>query len=1101
MALEAAEGLRRELDIEFAPGLNEELAATAIWGSQQAMLEPSCRFEGVFGLWYGKGPGVDRATDALKHGNSAGTTRHGGVLVLAGDDPGAKSSTLAHQSESALIHCGIPILHPADVQDVVDFGAIGFALSRFSGAWAALKCMTDVVDSSRTVDLGFESSEMVLPELDEPPQLYLSDWEVPPLMSEERLLTVRLPRAQAFARANRVDRVVGSASGSLGIVASGKAFHDVRQALLHLGIDDARAQALGIAILKVGLVWPLEAHTARDFARGRSHLLVVEEKSPIVEQQLARLLVNETGHATLEGKLDDRGEPLIPVAGELEPLELAAALRRWLLSRGVGAELPEAPQLRARLDVTSADLTRTPAFCAGCPHNTSTLVPEGSLAMGGIGCHGMAAWMPERHTVGYTQMGGEGATWIGRSPFVERDHVFQNMGDGTYFHSGVLAVRAAVAAGVHMTFKILANGSAAMTGGQVLEGHTRESVDVVSAIVAQLRAEGVQTIAVISGEPDTLAGALPSRVELHDRSRLEEVQRRFRDAPAVSAIVYDQVCAAEARRLRKRGQMAEPEERIVINELVCEGCGDCNVVSNCIAVEPIETELGRKRTINQSACNKDYSCLGGYCPSFATVTGAAPRASAIGEFEVPFDVPDPTERIGGQDPVNILVAGIGGTGVVTVGALLGMAAHLEGLPCSVLDVTGLAQKNGPVTSEVRVATDGDELGAARIPNLAADVVLGCDPVVAAAPYVLDKLHGSTDVIVDTRVAPTAAFAQNPDLVLGTAPMTGAIERAIEDPAHLRPIPATELAESLFGDAIYANPLLLGYALQLGLLPVSLSGLERAVELNGRDVEVNKRALHWGRAAAVDLDAALRAFGRKREPASAETPVAALRRIVADRRAFLVDYQDEAYAGGYERQVRRFQALDEELGKGRSLELSLGVARYYFKLLAYKDEYEVARLWTSSAFSEQLASEFEGTPRVEIHLAPQMLNRRDRRTGRAKKIRFGPWVRPVLELIARGKRFRGTALDIAGKTAHRRWERSLIREYEQMLDRIAEETTAANYEVAVELAELPEQIRGYDTVKEATARAAQERRKELLGLLSFDPPVAVDRARLNAIAGS
>jgi indolepyruvate ferredoxin oxidoreductase len=1094
MALWEAQRFLDAHDVRFEPGVNEDLAATAVWGSQQASLHARPRYDGVFGVWYGKGPGVDRSCDALKHGNYAGASRHGGVLVLCGDDPGARSSSIAHQSEPALIHCAIPILNPSDVQEYLDLGLAGFALSRFSGSWIAMKCLTDTVDSARSVEVGAQRMRFAEPADFSPPPggLHIA-WANLPLQVEQRLYQQRLPAVHAFARANGLDRVAlgaGSEPGRrLGIVTTGKAYLDVRQALGDLGIDARRAAEIGLEIYKVALVWPLEPEGARRFCAGLEDVLVVEEKRPILEEQLARLLYNEPQRPRLSGKHDDRGAPLVPAEGELAPAAVAAVIRRWLEQRlpELARALP--PPRTEALAGPAGGLVRLPSFCSGCPHNASTAVPEDSIALGGIGCHGMAVWLPERRTLAVTQMGGEGANWIGQAPFVETPHLFQNMGDGTYFHSGLLAVRAAVAAGVNVTYKILANGAVAMTGGQPIDGEPLLRGEVsVPEIARQLDAEGVRRIAVVADAPDKYPSdaRFPPGVTFHPREELDRVQRELRGLAGVTALIYDQACAAEARRLRKQGAYPEPERRVVIHELVCEGCGDCSVQSNCISIEPVETVFGRKRRIDQSSCNKDYSCLAGYCPSFATVVGAKLRkqsGAADPGGDAPFAaLPEPAVADLAR-PFDVLVTGIGGSGVVTVGALLGMAAHLEGKGCSVLDVTGLAQKNGPVTSHVRVAARAEELFATRIGAGNADLVLGCDVVVTAGAEALARMaRGRTTAIVNTRVAPTAEFATHPDLDLSPARMQQAIRAAAGDEGSAF-VAATDLARALLGDAIAANLFLVGYALQKGRIPVGLPALQRAIELNGRAVEMNRRALAWGRLAAVDLAAVQRAArpGLRAEPGAAGLEPAreeTLEAIVQHRSGFLAAYQDTTYARRYRALVERVAARERERC-GDALGLAPAVARYYAKLLAYKDEYEVARLWSDGSFRAQLEREFESWQRLEIHLAPQILNPRDPDTRRARKWRLGPWAFAAMRLLARLRFLRGSPFDPFGWTAHRRAERRLIRAYEATVDELLAGLSAETRELAVAIASVPEWIRGFDLVKDRHLEDARAKERELL----------------------
>jgi indolepyruvate ferredoxin oxidoreductase len=1094
LALWEARAFLERNHVRFEPGVNEDLAATAVWGSQLVHQTGQARYDGVFALWYGKGPGVDRSCDALKHGNYAGAAKHGGVLVLCGDDPGAKSSSIAHQSEPGLVHMGIPLLNPSNVQEYLDFGLYGWAASRYSGCWIGFKCLTDTVESASSVWIGPERTPIVLP----------SDFALPeamrsgaPVASEQALYHYRLPAVQAFVRANGLDRVVlDSRVRRLGIVTTGKAYLDVRQALTALGIDDALAAELGLSVYKVALSWPLEPEGARRFASGLSDVLVVEEKRGLVEEQLAALLYNLPERPRIEGKRDERGARLVPDVGELSPGAVEEVLRSWLERRapGAAARLRPRPQ-PAQLAVAATGLARMPAYCSGCPHNSSTVFPEGSIAGGGIGCHGMAAWMPSRRTTFFTHMGGEGANWVGMAPFTDTKHIFQHMGDGTYFHSGLLAIRQNVTAGTNITYKILVNGAVAMTGGQPIEGEALEGEITCPEIAWQLRAEGVQRIAVLSNDLAKYKGvSLPAGTTLHHRDQILPVQRELREVAGVSALIFDQTCAAELRRLRKRGELPEPERRVVINELVCEGCGDCSVQSNCISIEPVETEFGRKRRINQSTCNKDYSCLKGYCPSFASVVGGRLRRSARQEIDAgerfrDLPLPQPADA---TRPFEILVTGIGGTGVITIGALLGMAAHLEGRGVSVLDVTGLAQKNGPVTSHVRIADEPDALHATRIAGGAADLLLGCDIVVSTSPDNLAKLSsGRTTAIVNSHVTPTAAFADDPDLDLSSAGMEAALHGAVgEKDAHF--VRASELATALLGDAIFTNPFLMGYAFQLGRLPLGLGSLMRAMELNGRAVAENQRAFHWGRLAAHDRAAVERAAApgipRETQP---EAP-ATLTELVARRAEFLVGYQDERLAARYRERVERIAARERAVAP-ESDALARAVARYYFKLLAYKDEYEIARLWTGAGFRAQLDAQFEGDYRLELHLAPQILNRRDPETGRARKLALGPWFLGVLSVLARLKFLRGGPLDVFGMTRHRRMERALVTEYERILDELTDGLTRENLELAVQIASIPEHVRGYDTVKERHLEEARSKQAELLAAFRLRAPAeAIER---------
>ncbi len=1084
-ALNAGRQFLAEQDVHFQPGVNEDLAATSVWGTQHASMMPGMEYDGVFSIWYGKGPGVDRSIDAIKHGAYSGAAAHGGVLVLAGDDHGCRSSTLAHASDQAFIHCAMPILHPATVQEYLDYGIYGWAMSRFSGCWIGFKCVTDVIESGASVDVDADRVSVVLPEVEKPPQGLNGFRGSGGQVAEQLLYEHRLPAAQEFVRVNGLDRVVvGGAHRRLGIVTTGKAYLDVRAALDALGIDERRAVELGLAVYKVAMPWPLEPTGIVEFAEGCDEVLVIEEKRPIIEEQLSRLLVNLARRPVLLGKSDERGQRLVPNRGELEP-QMIVKIIADRLNRLVDA--PDiAERARPRVSLTaqplavapsSGGLMRMAAFCSGCPHNTSTRLPEGSFAFGGIGCHGMTAMMPDRPTLAITHMGGEGALWIGVAPFVQTPHVFQNLGDGTYFHSGLLAIRAAVSAGVNITYKILVNGAIAMTGGQDIQGEV-----TAPEIARQVAAEGVKKVVVVSDDPKRWRKEpLPKGVTVHHRSELDKLQRQLRDIPGTTAIVYQQECAAEKRRKRKRGKYPDPAVRVVINERVCEGCGDCSVQSNCISIEPVETEYGRKRRINQSSCNKDYSCVLGYCPSFVTVKGAKLRVS---QSKLP---PLPADALAGltnpavaasDTPYSVLLAGIGGTGIVTMGALVGMAAHLEGKGVTVLDVAGLAQKNGPVTSHVRVYDNADEVHATRIEAGGADVVIGADIVVTSGAECISKVAANrTALVVNDHVAPTAAFARNPDLDLSASPMRRALERAAGGSGDF--LPATELAEALTGDSIYTNIMLLGYACQRGLLPVSLEAITRAVELNSVAVQANQRAFDWGRLAAVDrgrVEAiAASAVHDVLDEAESEPT---LDELVTRRVADLTEYQNAAYGRHYRAVVDKVRAVEPERVPG-SDELTKAVARYLYKLMAYKDEYEVARLMGDPEFWRGIREQFEGDLRVEFNIAPQIFNLRDPDTGRAKKYTFGPWMRYAFAVLAKGKRLRGTPFDLFGRTPHRRQERALITRYEATVNELLTTLDQENHAIAVEIASIPEHIRGYDLVKDDHLRDARQRESELL----------------------
>ncbi|ARR54907.1 indolepyruvate ferredoxin oxidoreductase [Rhizorhabdus wittichii DC-6] len=1093
-ALKAA---KKELDahhIVFQPGLNEELGATAVWGSQQTDLFGEARYDGVFALWYGKGPGLDRAGDAIKHGNYSGSSKHGGVLVLAGDDHGAKSSTTAHQSDHGFIHYGIPYFNPASVQDYLDYGLHGIALSRHAGCWVGMKCVTDTIESSASVDISAMEAPILPPETEAQGQPGRNArWGVHPVLAEQSHYQRRLPAVQAFVKANRLNHpVIHAEDGLLGIVTGGKAWLDVMQALEELGLDRDGCRRHGVGVFKVAMPWPLEPDLIADFARAYRTILVVEEKRPIIEQQLAGLFVNDRSAPILIGKSDEAGSPLIPSVGELSAPLLAAAIGSTLARLGAGP----GPAARSAPAATgagqAAGLVRLPSFCAGCPHNGSTRVPQGSVAFGGIGCHGMATFLPERNTPTLFQMGGEGAPWIGLSPFTERKHIFQNLGDGTYYHSGLLAIRAAVAAKVNITYKILVNDAIAMTGGQVIEGSVR-----VDALTRQVHAEGVRRIAVVSDDIDKYRAGhdFAPGVTIHHRDDLAEVQEELREVEGVSILVYEQYCATELRRRRKRGKAEDPDRRIFINPRVCEGCGDCGVQSNCIAIEPVETGFGRKRRINQSACNKDFSCTKGYCPSFVTVHGAKPRrrgssgAAALPPAAAELAARLPTPKVAPVDaPFSLLVTGIGGAGVVTVGALLGMAAHLEGKGCSVLDVAGLAQRNGPVTSHVRIARRPEDLHATRI--VTADLVLGCDIVVTAGQEATSKMVAERSrAVVNTRVAPTSAFASNPDLNLDAGAMVDRIRASLGDDANAAFVDAGRLADALMGNEIATNLFLVGYAIQKGWMPVGIDSVLRAIDLNGVSVEMNRTALLWGRIAAEDLAAVQAcAFGVGSGEGEALPPQEeALGDLVARLAADLAAYQDAGYARRYRALVARVRSADGGFPE-RQAALSKAVARYLHKLMAYKDEYEVARLYSDGAFRRALEEAFEGDLRLEFHMAPPLLQKRDPRTGRYRKRTFGRGTMRLYALLAKLKFLRGTPFDPFGRSAHRREERALIVHYEGLIEEVLRHLDAGTYDLAVEIASYPELIRGYDSVKDEHLERARARLEELRHRL-LDPAAA------------
>jgi indolepyruvate ferredoxin oxidoreductase len=1077
--------------IHFQPGVNEDLAATSIWGSQQASLLAGAKYDGVFGLWYGKGPGVDRSGDVFRHANMAGTSPHGGVLVLAGDDPGCKSSTVPSQSEHALIDAQIPVLHPANVQEFLDFGLLGWAMSRYSGCWVAMKTVTENVDSSASVLVDPGRVRVTLPEdFEMPPggvHIRLHDW--PPYQQEVRLQRHKLYAALAFARANALDRVVlEGANRRLGIVTTGKTYLDVMQALDDLGIDERLATDIGLGVYKVGLPWPLEPEGIRRFACGLDEILVVEEKRAVIENQLKEQLYNWQADVRprVIGKFDEDGEWILPSAGELTPARIARVIARRIerfhASDPIRERLTFLEDKERTLAGPLPGIRRQPYFCSGCPHNTSTRVPEGSHAVGGIGCHFMVTWM-DRSTETYTHMGGEGANWIGIAPFTEQAHTFVNIGDGTYFHSGLLAIRAGVAAGVNVTYKILFNDAVAMTGGQPMDG----PLDV-AMITRQVAAEGVKRIAVVTDEPEKYATGtdFAPGVAVSHRDDLDKVQRELREVRGPSVLVYDQTCAAEKRRRRKRGLYPDPPKRAFINEAVCEGCGDCGIESNCVSIIPKETEFGRKRAIDQSSCNKDFSCLKGFCPSFVTVNGGRLRKPAGGVAAVDFPaLPEPV--LPALDhPYGIVVAGIGGTGVVTIGALLGMAAHLEGKGVSVLDQIGLAQKNGAVVTHVRIAGQPDDIHAVRISAGGARLLLGCDIVNAGSFEILAKLRPAfTRAVVNTHATMTADFTHDPDLKFPARDLRGAIERAC-GADNVDFVDGGTLATELLGDSIAANLFMVGFAYQKGLLPVSAAAIERAIEINATAVDFNKQAFLWGRRTAHDKAAVERIVGI--DATVADRPAETLDDIVARRIDELTAYQNAAYAARYSAFVDRVRQTEAERVPGETA-LAEAVARSYFKLLAYKDEYEVARLYADGRFEDSLRHRFDGEYKLTFHLAPPILGNRDPLTGRLRKREFGPWVMSVFRILARLKGLRGTAVDIFGRTPERKMERRLITDYETTLATVLTGLDRDNHAIAREIAALPETIRGFGHVKEQNLEQAKAHEADLLDAYRRPAPTA------------
>jgi indolepyruvate ferredoxin oxidoreductase len=1062
-------------NIVFKPGLNEDLAATAVWGSQQAGLHGDAKYDGVFGLWYGKAPGVDRSGDAFRHANSDGTMKNGGVLLVAGDDHAAKSSTLAAQSEFALMDAEIPVLNPASVQEVIEFGLYGWAMSRYAGLWVGLIALADTMDSTATVDLRPDEPRIVLPtDFTMPPGGLHIRLGLRPLEKELLLREFRVPAALAFARANPIDRIVTNPPNArIGIMTAGKSYLDVLQALHDLGIDP---EAHGIRLYKVGMTAPIEPEGARAFAKGLELVLVIEEKRELMERQLRDVLYGLSGQwPQVVGKRARENKPLLPSVGDLSTAEIARAIayclpREDALDEHVRTRLERLQYNDDILKTLVAKNERGPYFCSGCPHNSSTKIPEGSRAAGGIGCHYLVTWMmPERSTDTFTQMGAEGTTWIGEAPFVDTPHIFSNLGDGTYFHSGLLAIRFSVSAKANITYKLLFNDAVAMTGGQHVDGTL-----TVPMLSRQLADEGVGKIVVVTDEPEKYgAGSgLAHGVTVEHRDELDRVQRDLREIEGVTAIIYDQTCAAEKRRRRKRGTYPDPDQRVFINQAVCEGCGDCSTQSNCLSVEPVETEFGRKRHIDQSSCNKDFSCVNGFCPSFVTVHGAKPRKMTAKLDPTTRPLPMPALPALGVEPYNILIAGVGGTGITSLAAILGMASHLDGNGFSSLDMTGLAQKGGAVLSHMRINDGSEPINGSRIGTAMADLILAADPLVAVTQLALRAGGGDhTVTVLNNTVSPTAEFVHDRDTQYDMADNRRLLKNAAREIAEFD---AHGAATRLLGDAMYANMMLLGFAWQRGLVPVTAEAMVKAIALNGAAVAANKKAFAWGRLAAeqpelVTAEAELKPL---------TPPAQTLDELIARRVAVLTDYQDAAYAERYRALVEKVRAAEAAKTPGFT-SLAGTVARNYFKLLAYKDEYEVARLYTDGAFKAALEKEFEGDLSLEFHLAPPLFNKPDPITGRPKKTKFGPWTMRLFKLLASMKRLRGTRLDIFGRSEDRVTERRLIAEYEALVAELVAGLTPANHALAVALAGVPDQIRGYGPVKAASVVTAKAKEAELL----------------------
>ena len=1079
--LEQNTKLLDEFHVKFQPGVNEDLAATALWGTQQSGLGGEGKYDGVFGIWYGKGPGVDRSGDVLRHANYAGTSKFGGVLALMGDDHTAESSTVCNQSEFAMVDALIPVLNPSGVQEVFDFGIYGWALSRFSGCWVGLKCLHDTVEATASIDVDVERLKVVIPDDYNFPEDGLNiRFPDTPHAQDQRMHEYKMDAVRAFCRANKLDRTIWQGGrAKIGVVTVGKSYLDTRLAFEELGIDETEAERLGVRLYKVAMPWPLELEGILEFAEGLDLIIVVEEKRALIEPQIKEMLYDASQRPQVIGKLDETGEALFRTAGALDPNHIAATIGRRILNFRGDADLKNhLHEMESRLDTSllpQESMVRLPYFCSGCPHNTSTVVPEGSIAMAGIGCHYMVQWM-DRNTLGFTHMGAEGANWVGQSPFSTRKHIFQNIGDGTYFHSGIMAIRAAVSSGINITYKILYNDAVAMTGGQGFDGPMS-----VQSIIQQMFAEGAKQVTVVSDDPDkfTQSSGIPPNVKVYDRKELDFVQREMREIEGVTVLIYEQVCAAEKRRRRKRGMIPDPPRRIFINDDVCEGCGDCGVKSNCVSVLPLETQFGRKRVIDQSACNKDYSCVNGLCPSFVSVVGGkmrknSPSVNTNGTWS---SLPDPVlPQINGT--YNIVLTGVGGTGLVTIGALLGMAAHIENRGVGILDMIGLAQKGGAVLSHLRIGNSPDDIHSPRIASQGADLVIGGDLVVTGGQKTLSVIKsGHTKLVVNSYELITGDFTKNADMLFPSLKIKQSIQQ-FAGSDHTEFLDASRLATALIGDTIATNIFMLGFAYQRGLIPLEQSSIEKAMEINGLSVEGNKLAFLWGRRTAHDgkrvselTSSIVAGFGLKDPPEG-------LDELIQHRADVLRDYQNKSYVQRYLHLVERVRTLEIDRVPG-STEFTEAVASYYFKLLAYKDEYEVARLYTNGDFMQKIKGRFEGDYKLKLHLAPPLFSSRDAHNGEPVKTAYGAWILSAMNLLARFKFLRGTAFDPFGKTSERKMERRLIEEYEQTIEELLRGLSKKNHALAVEIARIPEQIRGYDLVKQKHVESAKSQKNELL----------------------
>ncbi|PHM36310.1 indolepyruvate ferredoxin oxidoreductase family protein [Xenorhabdus innexi] len=1062
-----------QANIRFHPAINEDLAATAIYGTQKVESDPDRNVTGVFSMWYGKGPGVDRSGDALRHGNAYGSSPHGGVLVILGDDHGCVSSSMSHQSDLALMAWNMPILHPASVSDYHDVGLWGWAASRVSGTWVGFKAISEVVESGAV--RGYKTlPEYKIPEIDPGPSGLHWRWpDLPSPLIEQRLV-YKLKAVQDFARLNPIDQLIAPCQNPRALLVTvGKAHRDTLEALRIGGLTPVELAKNGIAIVHVRLVYPLSPLLS-EIASQVNDIFVIEEKNSVVELLLAQHLINLPQQITLIGKHDHLGRKLVPTDMESRPSRLAPFLAHWLEKFGLSLSVPLEWITQTTLHDPSLP-KRTPYFCAGCPHSTSTRIPEGSQAQIGIGCHVMAAWMDRNTGYGLTAMGAEGVDWIGHSSFINRSHVFQNLGDGTYFHSGHLAIRQSIAAGSNITYKLLFNDAVAMTGGQALDGSM-----TIKQAVALMLAEGAKEVVVVTDEPDKYKGknSLPADVKIYQQDYLEDVQKRLRDIKGVTVIIYEQACATELRRKRKKGIIPQAKRRAVINAAVCEGCGDCQIQSNCLAVIPIETPLGTKRAIDHHVCNSDLSCLKGFCPSFITIENAnllQDPSRIMPQEEIDnllSKLPEPIIKMA-DDPFEILLAGVGGTGIITAGHMLGIAAEIEKYAVNLLDFTGFAQKGGEAITHLRFSQDSDKLHQVRIDRGRADLTIAADLVTATGLSSLEVMSKSgTSCVLNTHETQIGTMLRNPTLNLDQSGMLNTLRQHCHT---LQSIDAEQIAADLVGDRNQTNIVLIGYAWQLGKIPISLSSIEQAIIQKGsiasNAVNNARRAFHIGRIAAVQPDT-LNNFLTVEPKQSIRT----LDDLILHRYQLLVEYQNEKYALRYLSRIAQIQQVTQQID---AAELTKSIAENLFKLMAYKDEYEVARLYTKTGFFDNLRSQFDNTDKIRVHLSVPFFNRKDPRTGERGKGEYGAWIIPVFRFLAACKPLRGTIFDIFGYQEERKQERDLLSEYEQLIDLLVEKLNSNNMEICQKLAALPDQVRGFGHVKQKAIKNMQERREVLL----------------------